>query len=621
MPLGPITLRPGIDKASSKLLNEAGWTDASLVRFRGGMPEKWGGWVRYAPVVLEGMARTLRAWATLAGERMLAVGTSSRLYALRGGVAYDLSPVDRTVAVSTLAATGGVVAVTASAAHGLAAGDWITFDDVSGQTRTPSGISGAGISLSGDYLVTAVSSATVFSFVAAAAGSGTLSGTSPAVRCFLGSGAPSAVQGSGWGSAPWGGFLWGASYSGPQAPVRTLEAREWSLETWGERLLACPRGGRILEFVPQAESGAVTSRAAYVTHATPSLGPPLKVGLVLVAMPERHAVAFGASDLGAATAWDPMLVRWSDVEDYTSWQATATNSAGSFRLQGGSEIRAARNARLQTLVWTDTGLHLMRFLGFPLVYGFERVAEDCGIIGPAAHVELGGAVYWMSGRNFHRYTGGGAELLPCPLLEDVLSRLTGAQRRKVCAGCNAATSEVLWFFPADGALECSHYVAFNTAEGVWSCGALGRGAWLDSGLLDRPLAAGQAPAGPLGEGLQPRSLVWQHETGTSADGAPMLEFIQSGWFKMSGGEAIMFASQVIPDFDRLAGSVRVSFQVSDYPNRAPRTVGPFALSAATLRRPFRARGRLMSMRIEGADVGNDWRLGQLLVNSQQDGTR
>jgi hypothetical protein len=609
MPQTKIQFRPGINTMATPTLNEGGWSDGNLIRFRQGLPEKWGGWVKYLNTALTGICRSLLAFTTLAGEKMTAAGTNNHCYLIKGGQLYDLTPVDRTIALSSgrIATTSGsaTVTITTAASHGVSAGDYVTLDAISGQTRTASGITLNGITLSGDYVVVTTASATVLTFTAAnvASGTGTY-GSSSTLTCYLPAGPVDNTAGLGWGAAGWGVTAWGSPAS---VGATLIPARIWSLEAWGQSLLAAPAQGALFAWSPDT-NGNVVTRLAAVTNGTTAYGPPYRVGSIVVGMPERHVLALGASDLGSTANYDPMLVRWCTVEDYTTWNATSTNSAGSFRLQGGSQIVGAWNTTLQTLIWTDSALHICRFLGGTYIYGFTMAGQNCGMIGQRAYAELNGVVYWMSGKAFWRFAGGAPERIPCTIEETVFNALSQAQQTKTTAGVNTLTGEIIWFYPASGS-ECSAYVTYSPGEGVWTSGTLARTAWLGADLLQSPLAA--SPSGYL----------YSHENGTDADGAALGDYIVSGYADMGDGEQIQMLTQVAPDFNNQVGNLQITFYIKDWPNGTTRTKGPFLMTPTTTTRGFRARGRQVAIRIESMGTGSTWRMGALRVNTQPDGLR
>lgn len=610
MPLGRIVFRPGIDRQSSQTAGEGGWWNSSRIRFRGGWPEKMGGWRRLASQQLQGFVRALSAWNLLTGERMLAAGSHLRLYLWQGGAYFDITPIARTRSMANGVDTVSgsvVVSITFALAHGATEGDFFTFDTLTGTSRTPSGIVVGGVALSGDFEVTRVVSATVLEVRGASAATSTVTGGGGTATAsfYLPSGRADQTPGQGYGAGTYsrGGYGLPADVS-----AVTLAARFWSLDPWGEVLLAVPLDGALYAWVPGA-SGAVNARAGRVVNTTAADGPPRRIGRMVVAMPQRQVLLLGAAALDSESGFDPMLVRWSDIEDYTLFRAAVDNAAGSIRLQGGSEIRAGFNTQLQTLIWTDTTLYGLRFIGQPLIYRADVLGRACGIIGPKAFTEVNGAVYWMGQGAFWGFRGGAPEVLQCSVWDDVFPNLNRDQQAKVVCCANTLFGEVMWVFPSGTSLEPDRYVAFNTVEGVWYGGVLTRSAWIDRGAFVRPIAAAGSPA-----------LLYTHEDGVDDDGAAMGEWIESGWVDVDDGEFMTYLDRLLPDWRRLVGSVRLTVRVVDYPSQTPRLRGPFTVAEATQQVIVRARGRQMALRIDGdVAAGGDWRLGAIRAKAQPDG--
>lgn len=618
MPLDSVDLRPGINSMASRSLNKGGYSDASLVRFRGGLPEKMGGWTKFSTELLTGNCRSLLPFTQLAGDTLLGLGTSNHVYVWKGGVTYDVTPVDTSLTTgaalayttSLLATDGTTLTITTTAAHARTVGDYVTLDTITGTSRTATTATVGGVLLDGDFVVTSVPTSTTLTVELATAATVASTATAYTLTPFMPAGQANNTDGLGWGAGGWGSAGWGVP---AEISAATLAIRMVSLDAWGQDMLFCPSQERIYSWSPDS-TGAVTARGAPIINTTPANGPPQRNGMLLVGSPERHVILLGCSSLNSTGGFDPMLIRWSHAEDNTTYLASSTNSAGSFRLQGGSKIVGAYNGNGQTLIWTDTMLHSMRFIGLPYVYSINKVGEHCGLISQKAHSESNGTVYWMGAKAFWRFQGGSPELVPCTMLAEVFSRLNPAQRSKIISGTNTAYNEVWWHYPADGASENSRYIVFNTVEGVWYGGDLARSAWCDSELFDFPLAV-------TAEGQ-----IYNQDDGFDADGAAMGDFIQTGYWDMSAGEQIIFASQIIPDFigtdiEAFQGTVQVTFTVQEYPHGRITTKGPYAITASTLRRAFRARGRQMALRIESVGTGGNWRLGNCRVNYQPDGMR
>jgi len=503
MPLQKVQFRPGINRQATATLDEGGWTNGNLVRFRDGLPQPIGGWTRMIGTVFPGVCRALRAWATLANDKLVALGTSSALYLLKGGAYYDITPA------------------------GLAAG----LADV-------------------PYL-------------------------------------------SGFGAGNWNAGTFGTDRG---VLVAAGALRLWTLDTWGEELLAVPRDGLLYNWKPSAGPGTVA--AVIATAPTANKG-------VLTGMPERHAILFGSS---TGSVQDPLLIRWSDVEDYTTWTATATNSAGSYRIVGGTEIMGWLAAPQEILVWTDSVLYGMRFQGLPYVYGFFQQGAGCGLLAPGAAAVIAGTAYWMGRYGFWRYAGQVAPL-PCTVWDSVFRNLNAQQVRKVKASVNAGFTEIRWDYPSATSVENDSYVTFDITTSTWSLGLMARTAWVDAGVFANPLAT--SPDGRL----------YAHEFGTDADGQPMQPFVQSGEFDIGDGETYSFVDQVIPDFNDQAGLVQITLTAQATPNSPSSQKGPFSVLPSKTYISPRLRGRQVAIRIGSSTLGAFWRLGALRLRVSQDGRR
>lgn len=599
MPLAKLNFRPGVNAEFSPTQNEAGWSDANLVRWRSGIPEKFGGWVLYGPAALLGAARALHAWTDLSGSHNLGCGTTQRLYVVTQGVSYDITPARRTASLSgPFTTTAGSASVTVTdTAHGAAVGDVVVF---SGAAAV------GGITLAGAYTVASVTNANAYTVAAASAATASATGGGTVSAAYLiALGASSSSMGLGYGADVWGAGAWGRPRT---TSGIVLNAMTWHLDTWGEWLIAVPSKGSVYAWQP---GGGLNARAALVANATtPANGPPLVVGAGLVGMPERHLILFGCSDLNAVTNYDPLLVRWSDVEDLTTYNATATNSAGSMRIEGGSQIVGALNITGQTLIWTDDSLTSMRFVGLPYVYSFSKVGSNCGLIGPHAALDVNGVTYWMGPHGFFAYQGGAPQPLVCTVHERVFDNLNTAQVRKIYAGHNAEMHEVMWLYPSASAAEPDSYVIFNYVEQCWYPGSLDRTAWIDGEWLPSPFAVSSG------------GLIYQHETGVDDDTGAMTPFLVSGYFDVGDGTEIMFLDRLIPDFGTtMSGAVAIYLDVTDYPGAAPRSIGPLAVTPTTKFCTFRARARQARIRITSGSLGDWWRLGAVRINQATDGRR
>ena len=585
MPFERVTFRPGINRQYTPTLNEGGWSDGNLVRFKDGLPQPIGGWVPLLATQFFGVCRRIHQWVNLAGQALVGLGTSQKLYVVSGDTLNDVTPIRTTQALTNpFYTTAGSTQVQVNAVlHGAVVGDTVIIPSTTV----------AGLTLLGPYVVTGVFDTGNFYIAAAAPATSTVAGGGGSVTLtyLLNIGAADVGFASGWGAGSWGNGTWGTART---SNVATNAIRIWSLDHWGEELLASPRDGAIYDWKPALGVG---TRAAVLPAA------PLYSKCILVGMPERHLIAFGAEYLGV---YDPMLIRWCDVENYGSWVASATNSAGSIRAVGGSTIMSAVAGPQEMLVWTDTHLHAFRFQGLPYVYGIFVQGSGCGLASPGGAIVLNGVAYWIGLRSFYRYAGQ-VQALPCTVWDDVFLNLNWQQRFKIVAGANAGFNEISWHYPSAGSVENDSYVSLNVVDGTWSKGALARTAWDDANMSGRPVATG------------PDATVYSHEFGADANGKPLPAWIESGMADMQNGDTFSMVDQVMPDFRDQSGAAQITLKAQDYPNGAVKQKGPYPLQPNDNYISARIRGRQIAVRLASSGIGCFWRLGAMRLRVSRDG--
>lgn len=508
-------------------------------------------------------------------------------------------------AVSSFATTSGTATVDVTLAnHGLSAGD--TFPVL---VSTAVG----GLTLFGNYFVTSVTSSSVFVITAATAATSTTTGSenSGNVRLVYYNGIGPLQANTGYGV---GGYGTGGYGSGipPTANTGTpITAEDWTLDNWGETLLACPLNGPIYQWSPTENNPVATiiSQAPLVNQG------------MFVAMPQRQIVAWGSTFNGVE---DPLLVRWCDVNDYTNWIAQITNQAGSYRIPKGSRIVQGIQGPQQGLLWTDLGVWAMQYVGQPYVYQFNEVGTGCGLIGRKAAGSMGGVVYWMGQSQFFKLSGSGVEPIMCPIWDVIFQDLDTTNLNKIRIACNSRFNEVAWFYPTkSNGGEINAYVKYNIGLNQWDYGTLSRTAWINESVLGPPIGAGVLPGGTS-------NFIIQHETSTdgvnaSNEAVPIMASFQTGYFALTEANVKMFIDQVWPDmkWGYFGGSqnatVQLTFYASDYPGATPYTYGPYNLTQATTFITPRFRGRLVSIKIDSEDLGSFWRIGNMRYRIQEDG--
>jgi hypothetical protein len=592
MPLSPLTFRPGFNKQFTPLLAEGGYVGGDLVRFRDQLAEKMLGWSDVsAGQTFTGCVRALLSWAQISQLKNVAMGADTRLQIFQGGLYYDITPVDAsgTEANNPFTTTNGSAVVTlAHVAHGRSPGDHIIWSGAATFNN---------VTMNGEFVVVTVPTAdtlTVTALTVANAG-GVGGGAAVLYSYLLPIGTCDATPGFGWGAGTWGSGTWGTPRG---VSSTTFDPRLWSLDLLGEDLVACQRKGKIYTW--DASAGPAT-RAVVLTNA------PTVNNWMLVSVPERHVVALGC-DVGGVQ--DPMLIRWTDTEDFIDWTATATNAAGSWRLSDGSEIVAGRTATREMLIWTDTAMHAMRWVGPTYVFRFDKLGTGCGLIAPNAQHVVDGTAFWMGNSNFYLYRGGAPELIPCPVRDFVFGNLNRLQKAKISAGHNPSTNELIWFYPSANATENDSYVIFNYVENVWYTGqGIKRTAWEEGEVFGFPIATHVS-----------NGKMYYHEFGQDDDGAAMAWNITTGYADLAEGDQFMATSDFLPDFKMdNGGSCNVSLLTRDEPEGLETTVGPAIFTPTTTAATLRGRGRQIALEIDGDTVGMSWRMGKSRLRVAQDG--
>jgi len=620
MPFAKFQFKAGIDKEGTNLTNAGGWFDASLVRFRKGFAEKIGGWTKQTSATFLGTCRKLFPWISLEGAKYLFVGTHLKANILEGNTLADITPIRKTSTNSiTFAATNGSATITATdSSHGAVIGDFVT---ISGAVSLGGNITAS--VLNQEHQIVSVPTANTYTFTASATAnsSDTGNGGSGVDGAYqLNTGLDVFIQSSGWGSGTWGAGGFGSSTS----LSFTNQLRLWSADNFGEDLILHPRGGGIFYW---DESNGTSTRAVNITSLSGSNLAPT-VGLqTIVSDTDRHVIVLGADPVSSGSrtgVLDPMLVVFSDQESITEFEPKTTNTAGSVRLSAGSEIRGGIRARQEILIWTDTSMYSMQFVGPPLTFGLNLINEGTGMISPNAAINSPAGVFWMSDDGFYSYTGS-VNKLPCSVLSYIQEDLDLSQAFKVFALLNKEYNEVWWFYPAesDGTSEISRYVIYNYLEGVWSIGQLVRTAWVDQNVFAKPLATNSG-------------VIFAHEDGEDDDGSPMDNvFIESADFDLQDGNDFAFIRRMMPDI-RFYGTnvtsggpqINMLLKTRNAPSESLTTRATKDISNNTAQVHVRARGRQAVLRVQSDDdaatgnrLGVKWRLGYTRLDVQPDGKR
>lgn len=423
---------------------------------------------------------------------------------------------------------------------------------------------------------------------------------------YKGSGALPAGTGYGIGAYGVGGY--GSGVAPVLVPGTPINAIDWTLDNWGQTLIACNLDGPIYQWTPSTNQPL----AVVIPEA-----PPVNEG-AFVAMPQHQIVAWGTTFNGIR---DPLLIRWCDIENYNDWNATLTNQAGSYRIPKGSRIVQCIQGPQQGLIWTDLGLWAMQYVGPPYAYNFNEIGNGCGLIGRKAATSVNGVVYWMGPSQFFKLSGGGVEPIRCPVWDVVFQDLDTTNLDRIRVAANSRFGEITWYFPTNSnGGENFGYVKYNFILDQWDYGFnstanpyVARSAWINESVLGPPIGAGL------------NQYIYQHETSPNADNAPMNSYFQTGYFVLSEADVKMFIDQVWPDMKwgyfggSQSANILLTFYVTDYAGQDPLVYGPYTLTQATTYITPRFRGRLVSIRIESNDINSWWRLGCFRYRLQVDG--
>ena len=610
MPYNKIQFGPGFDKQNTDITNKGRWIDGDKVRFRYGFPEKIGGWEKVSTTEFIGVARAQLAWNSLDGTAYDALGTNKKLYIYNEGVFFDATPtrLDADITSCFTTSSGSSIFIITHSTHGANEGDYVT---ISATSATIGGV--AASTVNGEYEIQSVPTLNTYTIDVGTNASSAVSTTGNCtVQYEIQAGRDRALSGYGWGTGTWNSSQ---TWDSPNTSSSVIIAlRNWAIDNWGEDILALDVDNKL--FIWNTSSGVLTASntAAQVSNA------PTKSKFMLVSNPDRHVICFGTeTTVGQTSSQDPMFIRWSSQDNETDWTPTATNSSGSQRIVGGSEIVTAIRTRGQILILTDTSAHGMSFIGAPFVFGFQQLGSNCGAISPHSAIDVNGVAYWMGSDAFFVFDGT-VRKLPCTVEDFVFDEIDGTQYEQVFAGSNSAFGEVWWFYCSTASNQVDKYVIWNYQENLWYTGSLDRSTWVDSGTYPLPYATKY-------DGTNSTLLI--HESGKDDDGSTMTSFIESGDFDIGNGDDILFINKLIPDFKGQVGNVNISLKSRYFPTDTQTTKGPFRYSASSTKINTRTRGRQVAVRLESNGfndinndaTGEDWRLGTIRFEVQPDGKR
>ena len=705
MPLQKLAFRPGTNRENTNYSNEGGWWQTNKVRFRSGQPEKIGGWVKDTGTLstdlagvatsiaypttgtLWGVCRSLWNWITLSGYNLLGLGTNLKYYIQNGtnGFFYDITPITNippaatnvaSNAFTTTASSSGTaryVTVTCNlAGYNGQTNDFVT---ISGVASAVNGIPAA--NLNAEFQITYASSSTFTIQVYVSSAVTVTAGTTGAATFALQitTGGDVYTVGVGWGSGGWGGVTsgytstgWGAS--APAGLGIGLQLRTWSQSNYGQNLVFNPRGGAIYYWVVDATptifnraqviSASNTNTQNSIAYWDADSTCPTVCNFVLVSDASRFTIAFGTNDptgVYATAALDPMQIRWSDQENLLTWTPAITNQAGDYRLSHGSSIITAQQTRQEILVFTDSTIYSMQYLGPPYVWSFQLLGDNISIAGPNAVATATNITYWMGLDQFYQYSGR-VDVLPSTLREYVFTDINKTQAFQIVSGTNEGYNEVWWQYCSTNSNVIDRYVIYNYKDNVWYYGDWtnyngayqGRTAWLDSALRASPMAVTYGSASTSLSSNSNGLLVYHEngvDDGTVNPAVPIVANVQSSDFDIGDGNNFGFVWRLIPDLTFDGSNVN---QPTAYFTALPRTFPGAAYGSSndpavkstqnyqnqitynvqqfTQQVYVRIRGRQMAFKVSSGTTGSttdglgvQWQLGAPRIDIRPDGRR
>jgi hypothetical protein len=657
MPLSKLVFKPGVNRDQTDYASEGGWYVTQHVRFRSGFPEKIGGWIVENLNSYTDSARSLFPWSTTDGSTLLGIGTNSRVYVGAGTMLYDITPIRATYTHATTPTTDNCINTTSGSkvvtvkitGHGTTADSWVDFSGIAGTT-----IGGIPVSeMNTSVQVTSVIDSNTFTFNATTTATSTTTnqgGIAITAVFYLNAGYPITTAGYGWSTDTWGRSTWG---SGSTTPIYD-PARLVFMDKFNNDMVfntqydsVAGTGGDIYYWF---YSNSFNNRAVLLSSISGAVAVPQKVQKIMFT-PQGFLFALGCTNYDPTAlapdylgAYDPLLIRWSNVDPTDGpqpevWQPTSTNTAGFLKLQSGSKIITAINTRQETLVFTNSSLTSIQYLGTAEVFGLQELAHNISIIGANAVVGSNNITYWMGRDRFYVYSGR-VDTLPCTLRQYIFNDINYTQSALFFASVNNEYTEIIWFYCSSQSNEIDRYVVFNYLENIWYYGQLSRTSWIDSGVFNYPIAVSNG-------------WVYQHEYGTDDGqplGAPPLPieaYIQSADVDVNDGDKYMLLRRVIPDVNfngseinnpvtgaTIVPQATITVGVRNFPGAANSTfneegqitAADVVTTTATIDQYtnqvfIRARGRQMNFKIASNSVGTQWQLGMPRVDARPDGTR
>jgi hypothetical protein len=638
MPLQKIPIKPGFNKQETATAAEGQWIDGDYVRFRYGYPEKIGGWQELLSDKLAGVARSQLTWTDINGNIYAAIGTNKVLVIYYDGSYYDITPLGTPLTGCTYTSTTGSKIVTINKTdHALQVGDYIIFTGVTTPGPTTTSFTATDFTAHTFEILTVPNNNTfTIQMAVTETGTGVTTGGTLTTKPYIFVGPIEQTVGYGWGTAKWGEVAWGEASDSAEV---VLSPANWSLDNYGQILVATVKNGKTYSWDP---NDGLAVRATVIANA------PTASTMTIVSDRDRHLFCLGTeTTIGDPTTRDPMFIRWSNQEDYNTWDPTATNTAGTFRLDTGNYIVGAVQGKDYIFVLTDQAAYVIQFVGPPFVFSVRQVGTNCGAMGQHSMIYVQGTIFWMGFSGGFFMFDGTVKQLPSLVSDFVFTTNDGnlglnySSSDIIYCNHNSLFNEVMWFYPKATSTEIDRCVVFNFLEQVWYTMSLARTTYADAQTFQKPYAtkwdSTALPTYPVINGVTNSfgaSYYYQHEVGTNDVNynetviAAIPAYIESGEFDigqdsgLSGdGEYLIKLRRFIPDFKYITGNAKVTLVMRDYPADSPTTIGPFTVDSTTTKIDTRARNRLMSVKIENEAVDENWRYGLFRLDIQPDGRR
>ena len=617
--LSKIKLKQGLHRESTQYEEEGKWYDGNHVRFRSGKPENMRGYETKVSTAFDGSARDLLTYQSANNKKRAIFGTPDKLYEHDGDRIVDITPIVTAVTLANVFGTssGSTRVCCSDTSHNQKVGNYVyftstaTFNAVSLSTNV--------------YPIVSVDSTNVFTISVTDAANATASDVGSATfNYLLPTGNSIATGGLGYGAAAFQATVcasqtraWNEAASADASDI-VFNISQWSLDNWGDDVVANRSGGNIYYF--ESDASTVPIRATSVTSS------PVSVNSIVVSPNDRHLICLGANSYNATSTvngpFDPMLVRWSDQDDRTNWVPSLTTTSGEVVLTDGTKIIGGLRSRNAIHIWTDNAMWTMQYVGPPFTFRFTPAGTNCGMIAQHAAVDYNGISYWMGYDNFYKYDGQ-VRVLDCTVRRFIFDRLATKYKAKVYTGVNSEFKEIIWLYASDesNVTECDSYVIFSPENNYWTYGTGVFTTFADKEVFGNTITTGvsiNADGSSTGN-----NKLFNNEPADyyTENNRTITSFIESADFDIEDGNQVLFMNRLIPDFDLNTGKLKVKIITKKYPESSEEITKEFDVTQQTDKINFRARGRQAKIRVSCSSQGASWQWGSVRLGFQGDGQR